>query len=69
LRGVSDSFETIFVIGHNPTITDCANALTGDNLENVPTSGIYGVEMAIDSWLKLRNGIGKKIFFQAPKLL
>ena len=69
MREFSDDWDCIFLIGHNPTITDCANGLTNDELENIPTCGVYGIELKIDSWRKLRNGVGTKLFFQAPKLL
>lgn len=69
MREFSDDWECVFLIGHNPTITDCANALANDELENMPTCGVYGIELNIDSWRKLRNGAGSKLFFQAPKLL
>lgn len=69
MRGFSDDWNCVFLLGHNPTITECANLLTNDHLENIPTCGIYGIELHIDSWLKLRNGIGSKLFFQSPKML
>ena len=69
MREFSDNWECVFLMGHNPTLTDCANALANDELENIPTCGIYGIELNIDSWRKLRNGVGKRLFFQAPKLL
>jgi len=68
-REFSDEWESVFVVGHNPTITDCANALTGDDVENVPTCGVYGIELNVDSWLKLRNGVGRRLFFKVPKEL
>ena len=69
MREFSNDWECVFVLGHNPTLTDCANALANDELENIPTCGVYGIELNIDSWRKLRNGVGKRLFFQAPKLL
>lgn len=69
LREISDEWQSVMLVGHNPTLTDCANALTGDSLNNLPTCSVYGVELAIDSWLKLRNGVGKRTLFQVPKAL
>ena len=69
MREFSDDWNTVLLVAHNPTITDCANGLANDQLENLPTCGIYGVELEIDSWLKLRNGVGKKVFFKGPKEL
>lgn len=69
LREFPDSWESVMVIGHNPTLTDCANALTGDVLNNLPTCSVYGIRLAIDSWLKLRNGVGERILYQVPKEL
>jgi phosphohistidine phosphatase len=69
MREFSDEWNCVYVVGHNPTITECANSLSGDSLENIPTCGVYAMELDIDSWRKLRPGIAKKVFFQAPKLL
>jgi len=69
MREFSDDWETVFLVAHNPTITDCVNGLANDELENLPTCGVYGIELAIDSWLKLRNGVGQKVFFKVPKEL
>ncbi|MCG8526466.1 MAG: histidine phosphatase family protein [Opitutales bacterium] len=69
LREIPDELETIYLVGHNPTITDCANALCGDSLDNIPTCGTYAMELDIESWKMLRSGVGKKLFFQRPKEL
>lgn len=69
MREFSDDWDCIFLLGHNPTITECANLLANDELENIPTCGVYGIALNIDTWSRLHNGVGTKLFFQAPKLL
>jgi len=69
LRELHDDWNSVMVVGHNPTMTDCANALCDDEVENIPTCGIYAMELDIDSWRKSMNGVGRKLFFQRPKSL
>ena len=57
----------LFLIGHNHTITDLANFLTGESLYNVPTCGIVGVEFSDKKGFSKKKGLGKMLFFDYPK--
>ncbi len=69
IREIPDDVENCLLIGHNPTFTDIANDLTGDQLDNLPTAGVYGVELPLDTWVKVRAGVGNRFLFKTPKLL
>ncbi|HMS34361.1 MAG TPA: histidine phosphatase family protein [Ignavibacteria bacterium] len=67
LRSADDSFKTVFIVGHNPYITEFANSLCNHNLDNIPTSGIFCVEFDAKKWKEIDFGKGKFVSFDYPK--
>lgn len=60
LRRQSDGVQALFIIGHNPALTDLANALTaGERLANLPTAGYLRLCLHIDRWRDIRQGCGR----------
>ena len=52
-----DGEDTLFLIGHNPAMTDLVNALCGRRcLENLPTAGYVRLALHIDRWRDLLQG-------------
>ena len=64
---INDDVDTAMLVSHNPTITAFANYLTGDNIANIPTCGIYGVEFDLDTWQAVAACTGERWFFDYPK--
>jgi len=62
-----DEAENLFLVGHNYSITDLAESLTGKSLGNVPTGGIVGIEFSAEKWSEILPGTGKLLFFDYPK--
>jgi phosphohistidine phosphatase len=49
--------DRVFIIGHNPALTDLANGLAaGGGLANLPTAGYLELTLQIDRWRDLRQG-------------
>jgi phosphohistidine phosphatase len=70
IRTVSDKYNTVFLFGHNPGITDFVNALSRDeamNIDNVPTCGVVAFSLDIESWQRIDFGKAKFLFFDFPK--
>jgi len=65
LRKQDDAHEFILLFGHNPGITDFANYLTGSDIFNIPTAGIFAVNFAVDSWSRIDKG--EFCFYDFPK--
>jgi phosphohistidine phosphatase len=59
----------IAIVGHNPGLTDVYNILTGDHLDNLPTSGIASIAFNIDEWDEIGLKPGEKKFIYTPKNL
>ena len=62
-----EHFNTIFVVGHNPQITDFANTLTDEHISKIPTLGVVAIDFDIDEWSELEEAQGKIDFFIYPK--
>lgn len=66
-KHVDDTVKSLMLFGHNPGFTDFANALTNDDIWNIPTCGIFACSIKIDSWIDLEFGLGKKLWYDFPK--
>lgn len=59
--------DTIFLVGHNFTITDLAGYLSGAAIANVPTCGIVALEYAGAEGFSSAASDGKLLFIDFPK--
>jgi phosphohistidine phosphatase len=59
LRARSDSEEQLFLIGHNPGLTDLANLLVPElRLANLPTAGYLRIQLSVQHWASVSDGAG-----------
>lgn len=63
-----NNHSNIMLVGHNPTMTDLANYLTGNAIGNMPTCSVFKIELHIDNWQEIIQGIGSQQFFIYPKM-
>lgn len=64
---IGDNYDSIVLVGHNPSLTDFAWFLVQDFQEVIPTSGVVGIEFKSDSWKEIIPGQGELIFFEFPE--
>jgi len=69
LSDQKDKNKKIFVINHNPALTELANMLTDKNIDNIPTLGIVAIKFDIKKWKDIKETKGKMDLFIYPKLL
>ena len=67
LRNFEDHFNTVFVCGHNPGLTEFADRLTGEYFNNIPTCGVVGCSLDILSWKDITWQSARLLFFDFPK--
>ncbi len=67
VREVSDVYQTVFLFGHNPAITNFTNLISDKYIDSMPTCAISGIEMHIESWAKIERHCGKLTLFEYPK--
>jgi len=69
LYGLDDSVNTVFIVGHNPDLTDWVNRYKRPSIWNLPTSGAFGVKFYADSWEDLPLAPFEEIVYVEPKML
>lgn len=67
VRSFTDKLDAAMVVGHNPGLTEFANELLNGGINNIPTTGIVGVKLKVNSWKETAWGCGELIFFEYPK--
>jgi len=63
-----DRYEALFLVGHNPEMTELSNMLTETYIDNIPTLGIAGVTLPIEKWKAFKAQNAKLDFFIFPKM-
>ena len=59
--------DTVFLVGHNYTITELAEYLTDTRISNVPTCGVVAIEYTDKKGFSRGSGKGSLLFFDFPK--
>ncbi len=67
LKEIKDSVKKLMLIGHNPGLTDLANYVSDQGTVNIPTCGVFCVDLEIRSWKDIREHCGRLRFFEFPK--
>lgn len=67
LDSLDDKIDSIFIIAHNPTLTDVGEKLSGAILTNIPTCSIVAIEFDVTSFKDIEEESGKILFFDYPK--
>ena len=67
IKYLDESFNEVMLFGHNPDLTSLANFLSNNEVENIPTCGIFCVDFDIKSWKDVKKGEGIFKFFDYPK--
>jgi len=62
-----DNYNLILVFGHNPTFTMIANRFSSKMIENVPTTGMFGVRFKTKTWKNFAGSSAKFLFYDYPK--
>ncbi len=65
---LSDEYESVLLFGHNPSFTMIYNHLADNYLDNLPTSGIFGISSQATIWNDLDATNSKIEFLIYPKL-
>ena len=67
IRQIDDKIKAAMIVGHNPGLNGIANYLGDRPVSNIPTAGIYCLDLDIASWSNIRENCGKLKFFEYPK--
>lgn len=67
LWAVDDAVTSLLLVGHNPGITEFANALCPLRSDNIPTAGVVWITFSAHSWAEVREQSGELALFDYPK--
>jgi len=63
-----DTISDLFIVGHNPGLTDLANHLLPDfSLDNLPTTGIVAIESTAQKWSDLSQSNLSLLYYDYPE--
>lgn len=68
IRNLDDRYESLFLVGHNPEMTELSNILITEYIDNIPTLGIVGLTLDIGEWKAFKAHQAKMDFFIFPKM-
>ena len=67
VQQIPDLYDSAMLFGHNPTLTEFSNLLTGSYTDNLVTCGVIKIELDIESWKSANPDSGKLIWYDFPK--
>ena len=63
-----DAISDLFIVGHNPGLTDLANHLLPDfGLDDLPTTGIVAIESTAEKWPDLSRSNLRLLYYDYPE--
>lgn len=69
IKKTEESVKRLMLFGHNPEITSLANTLSDTYIDNIPTCGIYALNIKAEKWKDINDKCSRLDFFQFPKNL
>jgi len=67
IHTIDDKYTSVFLIAHNPTITEVGERLSGAILTNIPTCAIVCIAFEVEHFSEITEESGHILFFDYPK--
>lgn len=67
IRSIDNRFNSAMLFIHNPGITDYVNELIDEDIFNIPTCGVVGIQLDTDNWKEINQCQARKLFYYYPK--
>ena len=64
---LDDALETVAIFSHNPGITEFVNGLTSTRIDDMPTCGVFAINLETDNWDDFLLANKTFWFFDYPK--
>jgi phosphohistidine phosphatase len=68
IRAVSDTVDTLMLVGHEPTWSELIGELVGGASVRFPTAAMARINFDVDSWEWVRFGDGELAWLVKPRL-
>jgi phosphohistidine phosphatase len=66
---VSNNYNSLMMVGHNPSITNLTNEFIEPKIDYLPTSGMVCFDFDTDTWTRIGTAENRLRFIIYPKLL
>jgi phosphohistidine phosphatase len=67
IKKIDNTFDTVLLFAHNPTISETVDHLTKALPVEMPTCAVAGIQFTISKWADVKAGTGELILFDYPK--
>jgi phosphohistidine phosphatase len=67
IRNLPDAAGSVLLVGHNPTITETANALSPTNFDEMPTAAVVCLHFDCDQWEQVSKANAEFYFYDYPR--
>ncbi len=67
LQHLPNTITNVMLVAHNPAITYFINSMHIAQLDNMPTTGIFGVSIATSNWAEFYKAKKEFLYFDYPK--
>ena len=67
IRDLPDSAASALLVGHNPTITETANALSPSAVNEMPTAAVVCLHFECDKWAEVSKANAEFYFYDYPR--
>ena len=67
IADLNDEFNNVALFSHNPGITEFINELTKTQIDDMPTCGVFAVNVHTNSWADFKSAKKEFLFFDYPK--
>ncbi len=64
-----DTKDVVFMVGHNPSMTQFANMFLEEKLDYLPTTGVVSVSFETEQWFQTPMAARRLNFYVSPKML
>lgn len=67
VKSIDNSFNNIYIISHNPTITQICEFISDSALDSLPTCAVFCVQSIEDDFKSFGDGNASVVYFDYPK--
>jgi phosphohistidine phosphatase len=67
IENLDDMYDTVYLVGHNPSLNALAHRFIPEFSQNIPTFGVFGIDFSIDKWSEASAKNARNVVFDFPK--
>ncbi|WP_035565703.1 SixA phosphatase family protein [Hymenobacter sp. IS2118] len=67
IHDLPDAADIVLLVGHNPTITETANALSPNSVNDMPTAAVVCLRFTCEQWSEVGKANAEFYFYDFPR--